>query len=168
MVVVRQLRPQEWPRYRTLRLTALQDSPDAFASTWESSRARPDADWAAFVAGAQASDGERLLVAEVAGAFVGLLWCRRAPHDPALASLYQMWVAPTSRGQGVGRALLRDALDWARAAGVQRVGLDVTVADSAAWRLYLGLGFRPHAAPAPLRDGSALLAQSMELRLRPE
>ncbi|MGE8318584.1 MAG: GNAT family N-acetyltransferase [Comamonas sp.] len=75
----------------------------------------------------------------------------------------QMWVAPAARGLGAGHALVTHALDWARGHGVRRVRLGVTIAASPAMRLYAAHGFRASAEPEPLRPGSALKVQAMEL-----
>ena len=69
------------------------------------------------------------------------------------------------RGRGAGRALLQAALDWARRHDMQRVRLGVTIQDSPAMHLYTALGFKPIGPPEPLRAGSALMSQGMELVL---
>jgi GNAT superfamily N-acetyltransferase len=66
---------------------------------------------------------------------------------------------------GAGRALLEAAVSWAARAGMKRVGLGVTVADTPAMRLYMGCGFRPDGALEPLREHSPLMVQPMSLAL---
>ncbi|WP_256609311.1 GNAT family N-acetyltransferase [Pseudomonas putida] len=56
-------------------------------------------------------------------------------------------------------------MTWAIGQGAQRVRLGVTLADSPAMRLYKASGFHPVGIPEPLREGSALMSQSMELIL---
>jgi len=51
-------------------------------------------------------------------------------------------VAPTHRRQGIGRALLAEALHWLREHGVQQADLEVSVANRAAQSLYQAFGFR--------------------------
>jgi len=51
--------PHEWRIYRDLRLRALADSPDAFGSTFERERDRPDAEWADRLARAHRSGASR-------------------------------------------------------------------------------------------------------------
>ncbi len=50
-------------------------------------------------------------------------------------------VAPAARGQGIGEALVRRALELARAAGAETVDLTCRPARAAANRLYQRLGF---------------------------
>lgn len=52
-----------------------------------------------------------------------------------------MCVADGWRGQGVGRALMEAAIDWARSAGAHKVDLQVWPHNDAAQRLYEALGF---------------------------
>jgi ribosomal protein S18 acetylase RimI-like enzyme len=84
---------------------------------------------------------------------------------PPVAHVYQMWVAPESRGLGAGLMLLRSVVEWAREAKAERVVLNVTCGDTPARRLYAHLGFRATGDPAPLRPGSTILAQPMVLDL---
>jgi ribosomal protein S18 acetylase RimI-like enzyme len=102
------------------------------------------------------------LVAEVDGEPSGLAWVRLVDEEPAVAHLYQMWVAPDRRGQGVGRALLDMAVQWARTVGAHAVRLDVTVSNSPAVQLYEQAGFRPVGTPNSLRPGSPLQSRRLQ------
>jgi GNAT superfamily N-acetyltransferase len=66
-----------------------------------------------------------------------------------------MGVVQAWRGQGVGRALLRDVLAVARSAGVAAVSLSVERANVAA-RLYAAEGFR---MVASFEDADTMLAE---------
>ena len=54
-------------------------------------------------------------------------------------------VAAPYRGHGIGGALLRDAVAWARDQGANQISLDVSVHNSGAQRLYARHGFRVRA-----------------------
>ena len=164
--VIRSFAADEWKTYKDLRLGALADSPDAFGSTLAREKDRQDADWCARLASGIASLGDLPLVAEILGEPIGLAWGRIESSNPDVANLYQMWVAPNSRGVGAGRMLLDAVIAWARAANVSHLALAVTCGDSAARRLYERAGFKPVGAPKPLRPGSEVLAQPMRLELR--
>ena len=148
-----------------MRLRALHDAPDAFGSTYAHECQRADADWRTRLAGGAASSRELPLVAEVDGEPSGLAWVRLADEEPAVAHLYQMWVAPEHRGQGIGRGLLDMAVQWARTAGAHALRLDVTVSNSPAVQLYEQAGFRPMGTPKPLRPGSALQSRCLQRSL---
>jgi ribosomal protein S18 acetylase RimI-like enzyme len=157
--------PSEAQLYRTLRLQALLDSPDAYASTHAAEAAREEGSWGARLAAAASSNNDRAWFAFSGAEPCGLLWCKLSAAEPGAADIYQMWVAPAFRGLGAGRALLANAVEWAASAGAQQVRLGVTAQDSAAMRLYLASGFRPAGPSEPLRAGSRLASQPMVLVL---
>lgn len=165
MICVRPLQPAQWRAYRDMRLAALLDSPDAFGSTHASEAMRTDEDWSARLQAAADSGKDRAFLAFDGDTACGLVWCKLAAAEPGVADIFQMWVAPTSRGLGAGRALLQAALDWARSLGMQRVRLGVTDQNTPAMRLYLAQGFKPEGPKEPLREGSALMSQGMHVTL---
>ncbi len=62
--------------------------------------------------------------------------------DDGLGAIQNLGVLPEYRGQGVGRALLLQALAGFRSAGVVRAFLEVTADNAGAVRMYRTLGFR--------------------------
>ena len=166
MPAIRTLFPADWPVYRDLRLAALGESPQAFCSTLADEAARPDDAWAARLAAPALGDYRHAwpFVADVDGKPVGLAWVKLDAPDAATASLYQVWVAPQARGQGVGAALLDAAIGWARARRATALQLGVTAGDGAAARLYRRAGFVDVGAPVP-RPGTGLSEQEMVLAL---
>jgi len=75
-------------------------------------------------------------------AIVGRLSVARDPH-PASAHVADigLMVAQDARRQGVGRALLEAAVEWARGAGVRKLELHVFPWNEAAIALYEKFGF---------------------------
>jgi ribosomal protein S18 acetylase RimI-like enzyme len=138
---VRRIRADEAVALRGVRLAALAADPDAFGSTYErevafeaevwETRAREganDAETATFVA-----DGEAGLV--------GIVTVRLESDEPGRAHVYGLWVAPASRGSGLGSALTQAVVDWAGGRGAAEVVLLVVVSNAAAIALYRRLGF---------------------------
>jgi RimJ/RimL family protein N-acetyltransferase len=76
------------------------------------------------------------------GTLVGRLSVGRDPH-PASAHVADvgLMVAQDARRQGVGRALLEAAVEWAREAGVRKLELHVFPWNEAAIALYDSFGF---------------------------
>ena len=159
------LTPDDWREYRAIRLRALADSPDAFASTLAREEGRPDAEWANRVAAAADAKYHLPLVARLGTRFVGLAWGRIMESDPSVAYLFQMWVAPEARRFGVGRLLVEAVIDWARHAGARQLELEVTCGNAPAWTLYSRAGFQPVGEPKPFTERPALLEQRMRLDL---
>jgi RimJ/RimL family protein N-acetyltransferase len=83
-----------------------------------------------------------VFVAEDPTGVVGRLSLSRDPHPASrhVADLGLM-VAATARRQGIGRALLEQAVAWARAAGVRKLELHVFPHNEPAIRLYEVFGF---------------------------
>jgi ribosomal protein S18 acetylase RimI-like enzyme len=162
-LVVRALEAQEWPKYRDLRLRSLADSPDAFCSTLAEEQMRASDVWAARLSAAAVSGRDYPLIVELAGAEAGLLWAKVDGTDASIVNIFQVWVAPESRGRGAAAALVREAVRWARASNARVVQLSVTCGDTSARRLYVREGFEDVGSPVPRGAGSPLLEQNMRL-----
>ena len=163
--LVRRLQPDEWQAYRAIRLRALADAPDAFGSTLAAEQGLPDQTWASRVAKSAVSGIDCALVAQENGLLVGLLWAKVDARDAGRVNLFQMWVAPASRGRGVAAALLDEALGWARSRATRVVHLGVNDANAGALGLYERAGFRRLGAPYPMREGAPHMEQEMRLDL---
>lgn len=163
MISVRPAEPNEWRTYRDVRLRALLDAPNAFGSTYEAEAGRTDELWAARIAVATASGQDCVLFARNRENVCGLVWCKLSADESMVANVFQMWVDPAARGVGAGRALLEEAIDWAKRMGARRVCLGVTAAETPAMRLYVMRGFRPVGGLKPLRENSSLMVQRMSL-----
>jgi len=135
-IVLRQLRSADAEAYRSLRLSGLAESPDAFGSDFATESASPVEAFAKtldnlYVAGAFGSD--RLVA--VAGF---------RQHDREKTrhrgDIWGVYVAPEARGKGIGRRLLEHVFAHARGR-VQQVHLSVTTSNVPAVALYENLGF---------------------------
>jgi GNAT superfamily N-acetyltransferase len=101
---------------------------------------------AAEVRRALADPDAALWIGEEAGRSVGFCLVRheRAPalaHEGGRALVTELFVAPAVRRRGVGRALVRAALDWARARGALRVEVRVVARNDAGQSFWRALGF---------------------------
>jgi GNAT superfamily N-acetyltransferase len=161
---VRTFAPHEWRTYRDLRLRALQESPDAFGSTYAWEVVHSDERWAERLGRADPR-WNLPLVAELDGTPIGLTWGRIQEVEPTVVHVYQVWVAPEHRGLGAGRLLIEAVIEWAKRSNIETVILNVTCGDTPARRLYERVGFEAFGDPIPLREGSAILEQGMRLTL---
>ncbi|MCA8968790.1 MAG: GNAT family N-acetyltransferase [Planctomycetes bacterium] len=135
--------PEDWERYRTIRLEALRTDPDAFGSTFEREATRPEHDWRKRL---EASDARTFVAIEAAdSSFVGLVTCAPYAGHPRHIGLFSMWVTPAMRGRGIGGALVRELIAWARTLPeIDGVVLEVADENLAAVKLYESMGFRPN------------------------
>jgi ribosomal protein S18 acetylase RimI-like enzyme len=131
---IRRLTPDEWKIYRDLRFAALTNDAIAFGSTVERERQFGEADFRARL------EQRAMFAARVGDHYVGLVG--GVDFDQAgVADLMSMWVAPEARRRGIGDALVRAVLDWARDQGFDQVELWVTEGNDSAERLYSRNGF---------------------------
>lgn len=164
---IRRLTPADASAFHALRLAGLLESPSAFGSSYTEEKDRP------------LSEVEARLAVErdsgVFGAFegtalVGLagLHRERRQHFAHKAFVWGMYVTPTSRGKGIGQALLRDVLALARSVPeIQQVNLSANAGNVAALRLYESTGFNAYGCErgAMIIDGKPQDEVLMCLRL---
>ncbi|MGG5151507.1 GNAT family N-acetyltransferase [Alcaligenes aquatilis] len=165
MISIRPVQAHEWRTYQALRLSALRDSPDAFGSTYAVESAHSEHFWQERIQTACASEADHVLLADKEGQACGLVWCKLSASEPAVADIYQMWVAPSARGLQAGYGLLDASVKWANSKQAACIRLSVTLANAAAVQLYKKYGFSPSGEPEPLCEGSSLMSQTLVLDL---
>jgi len=149
-MLIRRLTTDDAEAFLPVRREALELSPLSFGSS-------PEDDRAGSLAFVRESLGEsdRAMFGAFDPGLVGIAGInrergRKSAHK---CRIYGVFVKPRSRGQGVARRLLQEALGFARSLeGVTHVHLSVTEDAPAARRLYQSLGFRTWGSePAGLR-----------------
>jgi len=161
VIRIRRVEPGDGLRLKRVRLAALEDSPDAFSSTNAAEAARSDEEWAARAQAGSAGVARITLFAEGAQGVVGLIGGYRATDSSATVELVSMWVDPSARRSGVGRALVEAVLDWARETEASEVALGVMESNPAATQLYSATGFIPTGTATPLASNPSLLEVRM-------
>lgn len=143
MTLVRWIKPDEATALYWLRLRALAEDPDAFDQTVEDAEEKGLAPMAELVSSAT-TGRDLVLVAEDRDQWVGLVIVSRSrrPRSQHRARLWGMWVAPEMRRQGVGSALLSEAVQWCQAQAVEMVDLWVVTDHHEAIHVYERSGFR--------------------------
>ncbi|PLS15391.1 GNAT family N-acetyltransferase [Bacillus sp. M6-12] len=140
---IRMLQPEDAEDYVRLRLKALQESPEAFAVTYEETKANQN-----FLEVTRS----RLALGEngfTIGAFEGKLLAgvmtivrenhRKMHHK---SSLFAVYTDPEFRGRGLAKELLQQAIIEARKLnGMEQINLTVNCNNEAAKNLYLSAGF---------------------------
>jgi RimJ/RimL family protein N-acetyltransferase len=135
-IYIRQLTPGDAALYRSVRLEALKESPEAFGSTFDAEFVKPLA-W--FF--------DRLSSSTVFGAIrdskilgVAGFAVRLEEKEAHKGLLWGMYVRPAARGAGVARRLVDAVIAHARP-HVELIQLSVVVGNEQARRLYARLGF---------------------------
>jgi ribosomal protein S18 acetylase RimI-like enzyme len=154
-VLIRLLTEADADELFELRLRALQESPEAFGSTYAETRERGPESFRRRLG--QPATESFTLGAYTANILVGIVAFFRetGEKDRHKGYIVSMYVEPQSRGKGIGRALAREAV--ARAGQVPRIvqlHLSVVTSNTAARSLYLSLGFTVYGLePRALKQG---------------
>jgi GNAT superfamily N-acetyltransferase len=111
---------------------------------------RPADAWDADATARSSGNESASFVAEAERGVVGLVGAHRNRDEPATVELVSMWVAPGSRGHGLGARLVELVIEWAREGGAQRVALWVVRGNRPAIALYERAGFVTADRPSSL------------------
>jgi len=141
MMEIRPLRPEDADSIRKLRLEALLDSPESFGSSYAEEREYPLQKFQ-----------NRLESGYTFGAFldgklIGMVTLipetkHKTRHK---AHIYAMYVTPDQRGQGIGKKLVKEAIETAKQIdGIEQIVLSVVSSNNTAKQLYLSLGFETY------------------------
>jgi GNAT superfamily N-acetyltransferase len=106
---------------------------------------------------------EAAWIAELDGVRIGCIVLVAA--DETTAQLRVLLVDPAARGGGVGHRLVDTVIDFARAAGYERMVLWTNDVLTAAARIYLKAGFVLTSSEAHHSYGADLVGQTYELTL---
>ena len=164
-VIVRQLTNEDLKIYKETRLRSLNDWPDTFSASYERECEFSEEESSARVSVSDRVSQALPLIAELDEITIGIA-CGvvHSPGDKS-AKIYQMWVEPEKRGQGVGKLLLDRIIDWAENAKIGNLELTVTTSNTEAVNLYQSYGFVASGGLEPLRPGSQLSTQNMVLKV---
>jgi ribosomal protein S18 acetylase RimI-like enzyme len=161
-MLIRQLHPADWEAYRTIRLEALGQAPEAFGSDYAESSQRPPDTWVAgvsdpyvIVLGAFADGGEIVGMAVLAR--------ERRIKTRHKATVNGVYVSPAARRTGCAKALVTELINRARATGeVEQLLLAVVSENAGARALYEHLGFQVYGRePRALKLGERYLDEDL-------
>ena len=163
-ITVRALGVEEWEQYKTVRLDALQDSPDAFVATLDEEKGYDEEFWRL-----RLQRSERLL-AEVDGRTVGVASVGHSQaegeeENPRVAELFGLWVAPEARGTGVATRLVQAGADTARRQGRSHLAYWVGSDNGRAVELYERMGFVATGRTGAMPHDPSITEFEMELVL---
>jgi ribosomal protein S18 acetylase RimI-like enzyme len=159
MVMVREVKVDEWELLRDVRLAALREAPYAFGSSYDREAPFTEEQWRG-----RLSSRSVTFFAEIAGV-VEPAGIAGVYEEDGAAHLVSMWVRPAARGQGVGEALVTATADWAKASGYDTLYLWVTDTNPAAVGLYQRCGFIPTGERQPLPSDPSLQESQMRREL---
>jgi len=159
---IKRVTSDEWGELRDIRLAALQESPDAFGGTYAASVARTDEWWVEWARKSAESDEQAMFLAWDGETPVGIAGTFFDDPDWVVIA---MWVAPTRRGEGLGRRLLDAVVEFQRGRGATESVLGVVEGNGAAQALYERYGYVDTGIANPLREGEPLIVRELRLKL---
>jgi ribosomal protein S18 acetylase RimI-like enzyme len=135
------LPPDQWERYRNIRLEALREEPQAFGSSYAEMEQRSTAYWQGRLADAAQGETSWLLFAQEGERLIGMIGAFYDETQEA-AHIISVYVSKAARGQGVGKALMESILsEIGKKEGIRNAVLGVNQEQTAAVALYRQFGF---------------------------
>jgi ribosomal protein S18 acetylase RimI-like enzyme len=149
LITIQLLLPNEFERFKTIRLRALREDPDAFGATYQEACERKQEAWVEQVAQIPT------FVATNGALDLGLVRVTKDAADPQIAWLISMWVAPEARGNQIASKLIDVAVEWSAKQGVRILRLDVGDFNTPAIALYERKGFKKNGVCGTLPEPRA-------------
>ena len=138
-VTVRAVAEGEAEALKSVRLRALEDSPDAFIQSVAEAEVEPIAVYEERIASTVRGETLNLVAVDESGTFVGL--AAGIPWE-GRTRVVSVWVDPKLRGAGVGAELVEQIAVWSIERGLD-CQIETAPGNDPALRLYRRLGFEP-------------------------
>jgi len=141
--LLRPIRESDLAAYKTLRLEALQNHPEAFGSDYAEQAADPDSVWAGRIRASLQGESAHLLLADAGDELAGMLALFRdgGIKTRHAASLVSVYLRPAWRGQRLLDRMIHQALAWCATVQIRIVRLTVVTTNAPAIRCYHRCGF---------------------------
>ena len=160
-ISVRRIRPGEGGLYKRVRLAALADSPDSFATTFESATARSPDSWNEQADAASDGSDRFTLFAFVEAEPAGMAALYRDSNGGDSGEVIQVWVDPAHRGGPVANRLIDGLISLAEDHGYERISAQVNLENERGIRFFKRYGFELTDETEPLREDSHLVSGLM-------
>jgi GNAT superfamily N-acetyltransferase len=141
VLAIRTVRAGDFAELRELRLRALAESPDVFATTLELERDHPASHWSELARLSEVADTMVVYVAVDGDRWLGMAAGRWHERERGIAGLWGMWVDPALRRLGVGERLVDAVRGWAVGHGARFLRLGVVTGEGDPTAFYGRLGF---------------------------
>jgi len=144
-IIIVSLPPEEWQKYKIIRLEALQKEPTAFANTYDDEAKYEDKKWIGILEKSKNRDTEIALFAKngdkIIG-FIGAFWVTKEKMKH-VAHIYGTYVDSEYRGQGVGKILMEAVINELKSLPhIKKIKIEVNAQNTVAFNLYQKMGFK--------------------------
>ena len=127
--------PDDWEKFREIRLKGLQTDPEAFGGSFESESKENEEYWRE-----RFSNPERCFYAvEIDNKFVAIAASKKIANDNWM--IVAVYTSPKFRGKSFSRKLIESVIEEAKNSGASKVSLMVNPQQKSAFSLYKKMGF---------------------------
>ncbi len=152
-VQITRIRPEDWQLFWDLRVEFVESSPDAISLANPAfMRSRPKILWMNFADELATQTDSAAFIAWKAAEAVGFVEVNLLRHVDQ-GRIANIWVRSSSRRQGIGENLLKEAFAFFEASGVAKASLLATTTNQEAIRFYERRGFSSTGEVLCLRGG---------------
>ncbi|MGI9523587.1 MAG: GNAT family N-acetyltransferase [Hyphomicrobiaceae bacterium] len=140
---IRRIHANDWQELRSLRLSALAETPTAYGSSLARELEFTNNVWRERAHGAASGCTRATFIAEDKRGWIGIATglSEVFSEEEVVPLLVSMHVAPSARRKGIGMALIGAVTSWARSCGAGRIALWVTSDNQSAITLYRRCAF---------------------------
>ena len=140
---IRRIRANDWQELRSLRLSALAETPTAYGSSLGQELEFTNDIWRERAHGAALGCARATFIAEDKQGWIGMVTglSKEFSEEEGVPLLVSMHVAPSARRKGIGMALIEEVTSWARDCGGYQIALWVTSDNRSAINLYRRCAF---------------------------
>jgi len=144
-IVIATLLPEEWQKYKEIRLEALKNDPTAFSATYEEKILNPDQKWIDGLKDAEKRECDILLFAKDGEKVIGMIgaYWNNQPTTGHTANIWGVYVNRNYRGQGIGKKLMDVIVDEIKKhPQIIKISLGVNTKNEPALELYKSCDFK--------------------------
>jgi ribosomal protein S18 acetylase RimI-like enzyme len=141
VIIVRRLQPGEVNLFKQLRLTALQEAPYAFPSTYDAALQRSDESWLEQAEQTAQGSDRATFIAFSDDVSIGMAALYREEDNVDVGELLQVWISPDFRGTRVVWNLMDEIFKWAAENNYSTIIAGVTKGNARALKFYTNYGF---------------------------
>ena len=135
------LKPEEWEKFRELRLEALREDSESFGASYEEAVKYSDDDWKQRLV----NPNDNIIIASDGGLAIGMVGAYQEKGEKLkhAAYIWGVYLGKNYRGQGIGEKLMKKLLEEiAKNEEIEKITLNVNVGQLPAIRLYKKFGFK--------------------------
>ena len=141
MITIRRLQIGETDLFKQLRLTALQDAPYAFPTTYDAALQRSAESWREQAERTAQGSDRATFIAFADDVPIGMTALYRLEDKLDVGELLQVWVSSEHRGTSIARDLMDVIFKWAGENNFRRIIAGVTKGNARALKFYIKYGF---------------------------